>query len=396
MTRSRRNLNQRNVLILTEWYDHHVRQGIGRYACEHNWHLTAEERVTIPRGWKGDGVLTVFSHRRDIMTYVRHLVVPVVGMGLYRMDIPVPRVVGDHARIGIMAAEHFADRGFRCTAWFSTTFSPVHALRFDGFRSACVGLKLNAPLKLVWEKSGRNLPEDWMRLRLWLARQLKNAPRPLAVFAYDDYDAAKVEDICRFADIEVPEEVAILGVDNNELICLNQPVPLSSIAHDLERVGYESAVLLDRLIDGKTPPKDPVLIPPSNIVLRQSTDLTAISLPAVRCAILFIKDNIGRSFGVEDVARAAGVSRSSLDRLFLLHLNRSVYDEVMRHRLETAKHLLLHTDRSCVEVARLVGFCHSQHFTNVFRKAEKMTPKAYRLAFSLPSQSMATLQAKAQ
>ena len=384
MKRRLKTFTQRNILILMEWYDHRIRQGIGHYAREHNWHLTVDERTLIPRGWEGDGVLTVFHRRRDIVAFVRRLTIPVVDMGLYRPDIPIPRVVGDHERIGVMAAEHFADRGFRHTAWFSTSASPIQVLRLKGFQTACAAQGLHDPLQWVWEKASADSPDDWNHLQRWLERQLRQASKPLAVLAHNDYDASKVEDVCRAAGLDVPEEVAILGVDDNELICLNQPVPLSSIAHDLVRVGYEGAALLDRLIDGAPHPAVPVLIPPTDVVLRQSTDLTAINIPKLRKAIRFMKDNLSRSFGIEEVAAATGVSRSTLDRLFLQHLNRSVHDEVQRARLTAVKRLLVHTDLVIADIARQTGFCHAQHLNNVFRRAESMTPRTYRKRYAIP------------
>jgi len=375
--------SQRNILILMEWYDHRIRQGIGHYAREHNWHLTVDERALIPRGWEGDGVMTVFYQRRDIVAYVRRLTIPAVDMGLYRPDIPIPRVVGDHARIGVMAAEHFVERGFRHTAWFSTAASPIQALRLKGFQAACAAQGLFAPLQWVWEKTSTDSPDDWKRMRGWLEKSLTRAPKPLAVLAYNDYDASKVQDVCRVAGLAVPEEVAILGVDDNELICLNQPIPLSSIAHDLMRVGFEGAALLDRLIDGAPPPPAPILIPPTDVVLRQSTDLTAINIPVVRTAMRFLKENLGRSFGIAEVAAAAGVSRSTLDRLFFQNLNRSVHEEVQRARLAAVKRLLIHTDLVIADIARQTGFCHAQHLNNAFRTAESLTPRTYRKRYTV-------------
>lgn len=369
---------QRNILILMEWYDHRIRQGIGQYASRRNWHLTVDERALIPRGWTGDGVLTVFHRRKDIVSYLKRQRIPVVDMGLYRPDIPLPRVTGDHTRIGTMAAGHFAERGFRHTAWFSSDFSPIHALRLGGFRSGCHAQNLDTPSRWVWSEACGDAPNDWKRMRAWLTRHLRHAPKPLAVFAHNDYDASNVEDACRVAGVAVPEDVAILGVDDNELICLNQPVPLSSIAHDLVRVGHEGAALLDRLIDGTPPPDAPLLIPPVDIVLRQSTDLTAVRIPAVRDAMRFIKENLTRSFGIDEVAAAAGVSRSTLDRLFCQHLSRSAHEELKRARLEKARNLLLRTRLTVSDIARQTGFCHAQHLNNVFREAEATTPRAYR------------------
>jgi len=307
-----------------------------------------------------------------------------VDLSLYRPDIPLPRVAGDHTRIGVVAAEHFSERGFRHTAWFSTAYSPIHALRLRGFGETCVAHGLSRPLEWIWQKSCADSPDSWKRMRQWLERHLRAAPKPLAVFAHNDYDASKIEDVCRAAGLSVPDEVAILGVDDNELICMNQPVPLSSIAHDLVRVGYEGSALLDRLIGGAPVPDRPTLIPPAGVILRRSTDLTAISIPAVRKALRFLKDNLGRSFGIEEAAAAAGVSRSTLDRLFMLHINRSVHAELQRIRLAAVKHLLAHSDLVLSEIARRTGFCHAQYLCSVFKRAEGLSPRVYRKRYALP------------
>lgn len=369
---------QRNILILMEWYNHHLRMGIGQYARHHDWHLTVDERARVPVNWQGDGVLTVFHQRQDIATYLSHLKIPVVSLSQHRSDIDLPRVTGDHQQVGILAAEHFAERGFQHVAWFSTTCSPPQVLRFTGLCHGCRTQGLRQPYRWIWEEVAGNNPEDWQGMRNWLATLLHQTPKPLAILAYNDYDASKILDICRMLKTTVPEEIAILGVDDNELICLNQPVPLSSIRHDLVKVGYQGAQLLDALIDGVKPPSGAILIPPSGITLRQSTDQTAIPVPTVREAIRFIKDNLYRSFGVDEVAGATGVSRSTLDRLFQQHLARSVHSEILRARLAMAKHLLTRTDLPLSEIAQQSGFCHAQYFNNVFRKTVGHTPHAYR------------------
>jgi len=361
-----------------EWYDHRIRQGIGRYAREHNWHLTVDERSLIPCGWKGDGVLTLFHRRDDILDYLRRLKMPVVDMGFYHPEIPLPRVIGDHRQIGILAAEHFAERGFMHTACFSTEVSPTHELRYQGFESTCEKLNMRIPLRWFWEESCPNSPDDWKQMRDWLTQKIRSAPKPLAIFALNDYDASKIEDVCREAHVIVPDEAVILGVDNNELICLNQPIAISSIAHDLTRVGYESSALLDRLMDGATVPKAPILISPIGVVLRQTTDTSATNHDQIRNALCYIKANLSRSFSSSDVAESVGLSRSSLDRLFLQELNRSVHHEVTRVRLLEVKRLLTQTDISITSIAKQTGFCHAQYLNRLFRKFTTQTPLAYR------------------
>ena len=158
---------------------------------------------------------------------------------------------------------------------------------------------------------------------------------------------------------------------------------LSSIAYDLARVGYEGASLLDRLIEGARPQKEPVLIPPMAVVLRQSTDLTAVRVPAVRIALRYLRENLAQSIGIAEVASAAGVSRATLDRLFVLHLNRTVHEELQRTRMAAVKRLLLHSALPIIDIARQTGFCHAQYLGNLFRRAEGMTPRCYRKRYAL-------------
>ena len=378
MSSNAKRYSQANILILMEWYDHHIREGIGRYAHEHNWHLTIDENSSIPKGWNGDGVLTVFNKRADIAEYVQNLKIPVVDMGQYHPEIQLPRVTGDNQRIGNMAGEHFAERGFKHTAWFSRSTTPIERMRFKGLSESCSKHGLEEPKQWVWEKHSPSRIDSWKALRSWLEKKLRKAPEPLAVFAYNDYDASTILYVCHNAGISVPQQVAILGVDDNELICLNQPVQLSSIIHNLNLVGYKASEQLDRLIKGDAPPADPILIPPKGIKLRQSTDFTAINIPAVRKAISFIQDNINRSIGINEIAEHAGVSRSTLDRLFLENFNRTVHNEVHRTRLSVVKSFLTTTNLPVQEIARQTGFCHAQYLNNLFKKLEGMTPREYR------------------
>jgi LacI family transcriptional regulator len=377
-----RTISQANVLILMEWYDHHIREGIGRYALEHNWHLTIDERAAIPRGWQGDGVLTVFNNREDIVEYLQHLTIPVVDMGLYHPEIRVPRVCGNSSMIGELAARHFAKRGFKNAVWFSRSDTPIAQMRYDGFMQNCLQLGLKQPSEWVWERQLPEKADSWSALRLWLEAKLSEAPKPLAVFAYNDYDASNILYVCRNSGIEVPEQVAILGVDDNELICLNQPVPLSSIMHDLARVGYEAAAMLGQLIQGAKQPVKTRLIPPKGIRLRRSTDYTACESPAVRKAIDYIKANIHRSFGIAEIADHVGVSRSTLDRLFMENINRTVYNELHRTRIIAVKSLLTTTTLNLNEIAKRTGFCHSQYLSNLFKRQEGITPHKYRIKHS--------------
>jgi LacI family transcriptional regulator len=374
----------KNVLIETGLHDSRQKLGVCRFAKEQNWHLTFDERLSLPRGWKGDGVLTILRDRKDLIDYVKHLRIPVVDMGLYHPEINVSRVIGDHEAIGRMAAEHFAHSFFKHAAWFSSDWSYVHALRFKGFQDTWLKQSSQsdsrAPIhRWVWcEQTSKKTFDDWMLFTRWIGKHLRAAPKPIAVFTFDDYDAMRIHDACISNDLAIPEEVAILGVDNNEMVCDHQVVPLASVKHDLEEVGYRAAELLGTLMDGKPKSKKPILIPPKGIALRRSADTIAVDNPTVRNALIYIKENGHRSFGAEQLAQHLKIPRSTLDLAFTKTIGHSIGTEILRQRLAKVKLLLLNTSLKIQEIAKQTGFCNASYLNNLFRKAYKQSPLRYR------------------
>jgi LacI family transcriptional regulator len=254
-------------------------------------------------------------------------------------------------------------------------WSPVHALRYGGFTQ-------QAPAeKWVWmDHAPKARQDDWDSFAKWLGKKLAEAPKPLAILTYNDYDASRVLDTCIRFGITVPDEVAILGVDNNTLVCENQPVPLASIEHNLEEIGYRGAELLQALMDGQTKVEQPILIPPKGIILRQSADLIAVRSPVVREALIFVKEHLERRFGVEQVAAHLALSRATLDRVFKAETGKTLGGEIVRQRLARAKILLRSTTLKNYEIARLTGFCNPAHLTQSFQKYLGQSPKTYRLS----------------
>jgi len=206
-----------NVLVLMEWYDHRLREGIGRYAAEKNWYLTVNDGCRLPQGWSGDGIITLLNSRADMIRYIRRQRVPCVDVGAFRMDIPLPRICGDHREIGVVAADHLSERGFHSAAYFATEYQHPHALRGAGFAERFQAKTGNAPRFLIWEHCRSRNADNWQAQYRWLKRELKALPKPLAVFCYCDYDAAKIESACLEAGFAVPDDIAILGVDNDAL-----------------------------------------------------------------------------------------------------------------------------------------------------------------------------------
>jgi LacI family transcriptional regulator len=367
-----------HVLVLMEWYDHPNRVGIGRYAAERNWYLTVSDGCLLPRGWSGDGVLTLINARDDIIDYVRRQRVPCVDFGAYRPDVPLARVCGDHRMIGSVAADHLTERGFTRAVYFSTEAHHPQELRGAGFAERFAERTGHLPRPLVWAHRPGSENDDWQSLNRWLKRELRALPKPLAVFCYCDYDAAKVETVCLEAGYRIPDDVAVLGVDNDTLVCENIRIPISSVRHDRVRIGYEGSALLDRLMRGGRPPAAPVLIPPRGVELRASTDGFTAADPLVRAVVRFFRENLGRSVGVGDAAAAVGQSRHRLEEHFAGVSGQTVYATLTRLRMFEVKRLLALTELPVKEIARRTGFCHAQHLSNAFQRLERCTPLAYR------------------
>ena len=402
-------MKQRNVLLLIQpAYPERI-QGIARFAKSHGWHLTIVDRLArFPRGWRGDGALVTLRGNAETNRFVRGLVtdgVPVIDLTFNHPEILLPRVSGDHEAFGRLARQHYESLNFRHFAWFSTEWSHVHELRYNGFAGVCPpengdtenGDRPHAangdrPLRGMGDRPHKWILneilkseeiDNWPRFLREIGKRLKAAEKPLGVLTYDDADAAKVLSAALEAGLRIPEDVAIMGIGNDKVICENQAVPLSSVDHDLDQNGYEGARLLDRLMKEKGRVKSekglsPTLIPPRGIIVRKSTDTLAADDPLLSAALREIAKRLPTSFGVDEVAEALHVTRTQLDKLFADKFSRSVGREIARQRIEKAKKLLSATDKPMKEIAALCGYCNAGYFTNAFRAATGVTPKAWR------------------
>ena len=213
----------------------------------------------------------------------------------------------------------------------------------------------------------------------WLVNTLRALPKPLGIAVHADFVALRVMRACDDAGLSVPEEVAILGCHNDPFICDFAPVPLSSIDDDFDRIGYEGAKLLDQIMNGKRAPRAPILIPPKGIVTRMSTNVLAVADPNIARAVRFIYEHHQENnIGTPEVAAAAGLSRSALDRAFQKHLGRSPAQEILTVRIERAKKLLVETALKAHEIASQTGFSSIVHFSQAFLRVTGQRPSHFR------------------
>jgi LacI family transcriptional regulator len=216
-----------------------------------------------------------------------------------------------------------------------------------------------------------------------LVRWLLSLRLPAAILACNDLQAWRAAEVCRTAGFHLPEEISLLGAGNEEMYCESALPPISSIALPSKRIGFEAAALLERMMNGERPPKQPVLLPPVGFVSRQSTDVLAIRDPDVSKALGFIRENAGEPIRVDDVLGTVPVSRRALERKVYAATRRTILDHINHAHLERAKTLLTGTDLSVRAVAAQSGFQSGERMAVLFRQRLRTTPSNYRKKFNI-------------
>jgi LacI family transcriptional regulator len=366
----------RDVLLTLGWYYPEIHLGVARFARENHWHLTFDFDEPVPKRWQGDGVLTLLGTRVELWQQLRALQVPVVDLAESRPTISLPRVTMDNAAIVGMAAEYFLDKGYRQFAFVHRWELGVSQRRCKCFSEIIQARGYDCHL-LSWQKERGRRADTREQRKAWLVQRFSELPKPLAVLARDN-EAVEVLESCLAAGLSVPDQVAVLGIDNTETICNCLYVSLSSIDPNLELIGYEAAALLQRLMDGEAPPEQPIYIPPRGIAERRSTDSLATSHPHVAAALKYIRDHAAEPISMSDIVKHVPMSRSGLEKAFREHYVRAPMEQLRHIRLDIAKKLLRDTDDSLSKVARLSGFQTAHGLCRIFRQQMAMTPKQYR------------------
>ena len=332
------------------------------------------------RRLRPDGILGALWNT-SMSRAIRAAGIPAVNTSNRRIQAGSVNVLADDAAIGRLGADHLRQRGFRQLAFCGIEGHPYSAERQAGFVAAARAAGLPCAICPASAPAPDSSDNQWAARTLvpWV----QQLPLPIAVMACNDIRAGHVLTACQLVGRRVPEQVAILGVDNDDLICQLTDVPLSSVAPAWDRIGYEAVALLVRLLRGGAPPRTPVRIPPRTVVTRQSTDVLAVADPKVLQALRQIQAAAGKPLYVEDVARQVGMSRRALERRFRQVLNRSPNEEILQAHLERACHLLAETDLTINEVAAACGFSEPRELTVTCRKRLRLTPTAYRHQFRL-------------
>ncbi len=372
---------QKRVLLALGWYDYHLHQGIEKYAREHGWHLysdLAREKV-IPWGWEGDGILAWLGADDDLAGFVQTAKKPTVDFSLRRPQLKFPRVLEDHAHAAQLVADHFLSRGFSNFMFYSDTDNWSYEERGEGFIKALERAG-RACTWLRWRQSPAFATGhgEWKRKRDWLGTQMKQATKPLAVFAANDHQALDVLETCESIGISVPEEVSIVGAENYLLAPDAMHTPLSSVDTNLEMLGYRGAELLETLMAGKAPPSEPIRIPAAGVVARKSSDILAITHQGVAKSLRYISEHVQEPVQIMDLTSVAAMSRRGLHKAFLEHLGRTPGQELQRVRIERAKKLLTESGLKVEVVARSCGYQSINSFCVAFKRVTGMSAKMFR------------------
>ncbi len=374
---------KRRVALLIEASNAHARlimQGVISYARDHKpWSFSLMDQAHGDDGpvwvndWDGDGIIARIKNRR-IANKIVASGLPVVDISIQHFIPNVPSVEPDDDAIARLAVDHFVQRGFKNFAYCGDNTFLISERRGLAFAKALAASGLNA------YSFDRNYPDSVSISRRisGIGEWLADLPKPLAVFACYDVRGQHILDACRLHGIAVPEQVAVLGVDNDELLCEMASPPLSSVVPNARRTGYEAARILDRLMNGETVPSAPIQIEPLGISLRQSTDVLAVADPHIAMALRFIRDHASEAIGVADVARAVPLSRRILEKRFRQMLNHTLHDEIMFVRLARVKQLLVESQLSLEQIAATTGYEHPEYLSVVFKREVGVSPRQYR------------------
>lgn len=363
--------------------------GVAKFVREHHeWSVQSEEwkwTDSFPawlKHWNGDGVIARVETPK-MAAFIRQLGVPVVDLRGSVSGVNFPLIDTDDCQVATLAAEHLMDRGFRHYAFCGFVGANYSDKRSHWFQArlaqAGFSCQVYRPPKHMLEAQTIGYERQGFRFQEDLTHWLAALPKPVGVMACNDIRGQQIVNLCRQLDLAVPEEVALVGVDNDEILCELSDPPLSSVAPDTLRVGYEAAVLLERMMAGGKPPAQPMLIPPQGIVTRRSTEVLALDDRQLAVGLRFIRDHAFDAITINEVAKASGLCRRIFERRFAARMGRSPKAEVLRLRLERVKQLLADTDWSLAQIAEKTGFNYGEYLHAIFTRKVGLTPGRFRL-----------------
>lgn len=389
----------------TTSFDRGILRGVAKYSRLHGpWSFDVDTyentNYKLPwlDNWDGQGIIG-FVEGSMLTRKIIRLGLPAVVYTPLDLDdaMGLPKIQVNSESVGQMAADFLLERGFKHFGFCGFTNTYWSILRKKGFcrRIQEAGYKTNIyeePVCIHEKKTVLKKNKAYMTGWSWrtyggsdshkqMVNWVKTQVKPMGLMACNDVVGRWVIDACRHAKVTIPDDIAVIGVDNDELACGLIAPPLSSVVLNVEKSGYELAALLDKLISGKKMQGQEIIVEPLHVEARQSTDVLAIDDPDVAQAARFIRLNASKQIQISDVVDNVGLSRRTLERRFLQLMGHSIRDEIQRVRIQRVVKLLVDTDLQMPQIARAAGFSSSEYMSRVFRRGKGVGMLAYRNSF---------------
>jgi len=376
------------IILLSDFeeqYGKDLLRGITRYSKDHGaWtfcRMPTHYRETLgmevilswAREWEADGVIGLFENSDEAKIFTQ-AGIPVIAQDFKERLSGIPSITGGYRETGRLGAEYFLKKGFKHFAFYgfnNIVWSRERALGF-GERVREAGYDVH----YYEHKDSRSML--WYYKPSELSRWLNALPKPICLMTCDDNQGHHITEACRHVGIRIPEEVAVLGVDNDEMICDLSDPPLSSIALDVEKGGYDAAKLLDHMIQHGTKHFYDVVVRPTQVITRHSTDIYATNDDHIASSLKYIHQNIDKNLHVDEVVKQVPLSRRALEKRFLEITGYPIYKYIFNLRIEKFTQKLLDTDMSVFEIALDMGLGDSKNIARQFRQAKGCSPSAYR------------------
>lgn len=375
------NPQSKQVALIIETSNEYARgllKGIRKYKRENReWAIYLNEQsrdntdLTWLLDWKGDGILARIENDQ-IADYIIKRDIPTVNLSSFNFVKGLPFVETDDQAIAQIAAEHLLERGIRNFAFCGNS-------KFNWSKQRSVYFH-----EYIWNHGYVCYDFDSIQgkfgfeERVKLAEWVKALPKPIGIMACFDRQGQQLLEACRMSKIAVPEDVAVIGVDNDELICELSDPPLSSIIPNSEKAGYQAAELLDKMMKGEKVETNKYLIKPLGIQTRLSTDVLATSDKLIAKSVNFIRNHACDGITVQDVLDMIPLSRRIFENRFYKCVGRTPHDAIITERLKFVKQLLEETDLTMMDIAFRSGFKHTEYLTVAFKREIGVAPSEYR------------------
>ena len=373
-------LSKKYILLLLEWYDYRIHKGVAEIARENGWQLNCPKNplnnIEFLKDWHGDGCIALLETDKAFDYFNKHQV-PLIDLGLSNYDIEVQRVVTANEEIGKIAAEHFRDQGHRIIFTLSPGKTRMYEERLFHFKNYVE--KDGGEVHVLNYEQIQPLIINEIREKLE-TKNLQLNESSIGFFAFDDAMGAELISLLLRHEISVPENVAILGVDNDDLINTGLTIGLSSVDTDLEGLGKRAAQELCKILSEpqRIIPKSVIRHSPNGVIARQSTDSYAVRNPLIAEALHWIQHNFQRGIQATDVADAVGVTQQGLQKAFRSEYLRSPGHEIRYQRSRAVADLLKSTNATLSEIAKNCGYYSVDTLINGFKTEYKLTPGQYR------------------